>query len=50
MVFSKIHKQLLDDFSIVTSDGKLTERVPSSKYLGIGIEDKLLFNVHIAED
>ncbi len=48
MFFSKAQAQVLDNLSIFTSDGKIIERVPSYKYLGIWIDDKLLFNVHIA--
>ncbi len=46
--FSKAQAQVLDNLSIFTSDGKMIERVPFYKYLGIWIDDKLLFNVHIA--
>ncbi len=48
MFFSKAQTQVLDNLSIFTSDGKIIERVPSYKYLGIWIDDNFLFHVHIA--
>ena len=47
MIFSRAHSEVLEHLSIYTSDGKNIERVSSYKYLGIWIDDKLLFNVHI---
>ena len=47
MVFSKARSQLLDNCSILSLDGKSIERVSSYKYLGIWIDDKLSFKVHI---
>lgn len=45
MVFTRSHS--LIDFTILTQDGTPIERVTSYKYLGIWLDDKLSFGVHI---
>lgn len=45
MVFTRSHS--LIDFTILTQSGTPIERVTSYKYLGIWLDDKLSFGVHI---
>lgn len=44
MVFCKAHPMGFDDYYIVTSDGKTSERV-HGKYLGGWIDDKICTNL-----
>uniref|UniRef100_A0A3B3TFJ6 Reverse transcriptase domain-containing protein n=1 Tax=Paramormyrops kingsleyae TaxID=1676925 RepID=A0A3B3TFJ6_9TELE len=45
MVFTRSH--LLSEYTILTENGAPIERVSSYKYLGIWLDDKLSFGVHI---
>jgi hypothetical protein len=46
MTFTRVHTQS-ENISIVTSGGLCIEKVPSYKYLGIWLDDKLSFKVHM---
>ena len=48
MIVSKTLLQSFDNLRMSMSDGTLIERVSSYKYLGIWIDEKLSFNVHIS--
>ena len=47
MVFSRGNLQQVNNFNVFTSEGNCIENGTSYKYLGIWIDSKLSFNVHI---
>ena len=48
MLFSSLSLSLIDS-SISTFNGTFIKRVSNYKYLGIWIDDKLSFKIHISE-
>ena len=49
MIFTKRRTVDLNKFTLNTEDGSPLERVSCYKYLGIWLDDKLSFNLHVAE-